>query len=103
MMTIVINQPQVIYSNNQLYHIQLDGVLNSAEINWNGEISIVDQPGDQSILVYLVVHAEEIRRFIEHFQVISLSIDTDVASEDDGLIPVVDIEPDREISLRISA
>jgi hypothetical protein len=93
-----INQLQITHRDNQFYHIQLDGVLSSAEIKWNGEVSIVDQPEDQSILVCLVIHAEEIRRFIEYFQVISLSVDSEVASRDKEPDSVNLIDPDHEES-----
>jgi hypothetical protein len=80
-----INQLQLTDSKNQLYHIQLDGVLSAAELKWDGEISIIEQPEDQSILVCLVVHAQELRGFLEHFQVINLSLDTEGEYRDNDL------------------
>jgi hypothetical protein len=75
-----VDQLQLKYSENQFYHIQLDGVLRAAEIKWDGEVSIIEQPEDQSILVCLVVHAQELRGFLEHFQVVNLSLDTEVST-----------------------
>ncbi len=91
-----IDQLQLTYSENQFYHIQLDGVLSAAEINWDGAVSIIEQPEDQSILVCLVVHAEELRGFLEHFQVISLSVDTEGENRDNDLNPTNGIDLDNE-------
>jgi hypothetical protein len=80
-----IDQLQSTYSENQLYHFQLDGVLSAAEINWDGEVSIIEQPEDQSILVCLVVHTQELRGFLEHFQIVNLSLDTEGEYRDNDL------------------
>ena len=94
-----IDQLQLIYSDNQLYHIQLDGVLSLAEIKWDGEVSIFEQPEDQSILVCLVVHMQELRGFLEHFQVINLSLDTEGENRENDLHLADEIDPSCEESL----
>ncbi|PWB56884.1 MAG: hypothetical protein C3F13_00220 [Anaerolineales bacterium] len=66
--------PHIQRNDDQLYHIKLDGILNSPIVDWEGDLSIIDQPENNTVKVCLIVHSAMIRGFLDQFQIVNLSV-----------------------------
>jgi hypothetical protein len=63
-------------NNDQVYHVKLEGILSSPIVDWEGDLSIIDQPENNAVKICLIIRPVEVRGFLDQFQIVDLSLDS---------------------------
>jgi hypothetical protein len=73
-MVVFKDMAQIKFGDENIYRMRLQGTLNSPIIDWCGDITILAQEPDETLLVSLTIDADALRSFLDQFQELGLNV-----------------------------